>query len=140
MTIKFNALVLVIFCFTSLSMQWRDSSSIPKSVVGKWNVLKFHSASVNSLIDKKIATIQIDPDGMTTGFIGCNRIRTTCRVDEDSIQFGTILSTRKFCEEAFMNLEDQMKKTLTNANRYRLNNNLLTLYSGKKKLVTFSKE
>lgn len=140
MIIKSNPVLLVIFCLAFLSMQWKGSSSIPKHLVGKWSVVEFHSASDKSITNKQNATIQIDPDGMTTGFIGCNKIRTTCKADEDSIQFGTILSSRKFCEEEVMNLEDRMKEILKNANAYRLKNNLLTLYTGKKKIVTFIKE
>lgn len=137
---SYISIILSIFCFVSASAKWNESTSIPESLVGKWNVVQFHSVRKDAYPKKQGVTIQIDADGMTTGFVGCNRIRTSCVVDDDSIHFGTILSTRKFCQKEYMDVEDYMKEVLSNSNMFILKNNMLTLFSGKKKLVTFSKE
>lgn len=137
---SYISIVLSIFCIVFSSAKWNESTSIPQALVGKWNVVEFHSVHKDAYPKKQSVTIQIDADGMTTGFVGCNRIRTSCAIDDDSIRFGTILSTRKFCQKEYMDVEDYMKEVLTNSNKFILKNNILTLLSGKKKLVTFSKE
>ncbi len=137
---SYISIILSFFCIVFSSAKWNESASIPQTLVGKWNVVQFHSVHKDAYPKKQSATIQIDADGMTTGFVGCNRIRTSCVVDDDSIRFGTILSTRKFCQKEYMDVEDYMKEVLTNSNMFVLKNNMLTLLSGKKKLVTFSKE
>jgi len=140
MTIKSSSIILIIFCTVFFSVRWKESSSIPNNLVGKWNVVQFHSVPKKLFQIQNPVGIQIDPDGMTTGFIGCNRMRTNCTIDGEHIQFGTILTTRKFCEEAYMDVEDRMKDILTNTTQYYINKNMLTFYAGKKKLVTLSKE
>lgn len=137
---SYIAIVLTFFCILFSAAKWKDSASIPQSLVGKWNVIQFHSVHKDAYPKKQSATVQIDADGMTTGFVGCNRIRTTCVVDDDSIRFGTILSTRKFCQKEYMDVEDYMKEVLSNSNMFILKNDMLMLFSGKKKLVTFKKE
>lgn len=132
--------LILFFCCLFISAQWKNSAAIPTAVTGKWKVQKFYSASAKKIKNISTATIQIDPDGMTTGFTGCNKIRTNCSINGDSIRFGTILSGRKFCEKEYMDLEDHMKDVVKSSSVYRLNDNLLTLYSGRKKLVTFIKE
>ena len=138
MTIKPS--YILFFCFLFLSAQWKESASIPAHVTGKWKLFILHSRDTKQFTNKSVVHIEIDPDGMTTGFTGCNKIRTNCSIAGEAIQFGTILSSRKFCEKEFMDLEDHMKDILKNATTYHLKNNQLTLYTGKKKLATFSKE
>lgn len=138
MTIKTSYILILSFLF--LSVQWKKSESIPTSLNGKWRLYTLHSNQIKEAANITITHLQIDPDGMTTGFVGCNKIRTNCTVDGHAIQFGTILSSRKFCEKEFMDLEDALKEILKSSTIYHQKNNLLTLFSGKKKLATFIKE
>lgn len=82
----------------------------------------------------------IEEGGISNGFMGCNKFRTDCTVKQDSIFFGTITSTRKFCTKEYMDVEDQFRYALQNTNRYKIHKQQLYLLNGSKKLVAFTKE
>jgi heat shock protein HslJ len=139
-TIKsYTFIILFLFCSSLVSFNYY-SESVAAPIVGKWVLTQFYPAKKDTFKYKELVIFQIESAGMTSGFMGCNKFRTECETQRDSIHFGTILSSRKFCGEIYMDLEDQFKYTLSNANAYLIKENALTLFEGKKKLASFKKQ
>lgn len=132
--------VLFLFCGLLLSFKYHFTESIAEPLVGKWVLTQFYPAKKDTFQFKELVTFQIENAGMTAGFLGCNKFRTECETNGDSIHFGSILCSRKFCPKAYMDLEDQFKSTLSNANIYSIKKNTLILFEGKKKLAAFKKQ
>lgn len=140
-TIKSCILISVLCCCSILvSSRWNSHSAVPEVLAGKWSLVKFYPNKKDTLQLAQTALLVIERDGITAGFLGCNKFRTECAAQSDSIRFGTILSSRKFCERAYMDLEDQLKSVLTRASRFHIENNTLILSEGKKKLASFKKQ
>ena len=140
-TIKSYTLVsLFLFSSFLVSFNCYDSESVAEPIVGKWVLTHFYPTKKDTFKYKELVIFQIENEGMTAGFMGCNKFRTECETQRDSIHFGTILSSRKFCEQAYMDLEDKFKATLSSANVYLIKENTLILFEGKKKLASFKKQ
>lgn len=140
-TIKSYTLVaLLLFCCSLVSFNCYYKESDVQPIVGKWVLTHFYPAKKDTFKFKELVTFQIENEGMTAGSMGCNKFRTECETQRDSIHFGTILSSRKFCDRAYMDLEDQFKATLSNANAFLIEENTLILFEGKKKLASFKKQ
>jgi len=132
-------IVLFLFCSTLVSFNSINKETVTEPLIGKWALIQFYPAKKDTFKYKGLVTFQIENAGMTAGFLGCNKFRTECETNGDSIHFGTILSSRKFCEKAYMDVEDQFKYTLLNADVYRIKDDILILFEGKKKLAAFKK-
>ena len=140
-TIKsYTYILLFLCCLSLLSFKCYYIESIAKPLVGKWVLIQFYPTKKDTSKFKELISFQIETAGMTAGFLGCNKFRTECATNGDSIHFGAIFSSRKFCEKASMDLEDQFKSTLSNANIYTIKENTLILFQGKKKLAAFKKQ
>lgn len=140
-TIKsYTLITLFLFgtCLVSFSYYYTESGSKP--IAGKWVLTQFYPARKDTFKFKELVVFQIENEGMTAGFMGCNKFRTECEIRGDSIYFGTILSSRKFCSKPYMDLEDQFRATISNANVYSLKEETLTLFAGNKKLASFKKQ
>lgn len=140
-TIKSYTLV-AIFLFSGflVSFNCYYTESVAEPIVGKWVLTDFYPTKKDTFKFKELVTFQIENEGMTAGFMGCNKFRTECNTQRNSIHFGTILSSRKFCGRAYMDLEDRFKVTLSSANAYLIKDNTLILFEGKKKLASFIKQ
>ncbi len=138
--IKPGIILLVCCCSVLLSYRWNNDASVPASLAGKWSLIKFHPGKKDTFKFVETASLVIERDGITAGFLGCNKFRTQCSAEGDSIRFGTILSSRKFCEREYMDLEDQVKSILTHATIFHIEENTLILCEGKKKLASFKKQ
>jgi heat shock protein HslJ len=140
-TIKsYTRIVILLFCCSLVSFNSYYKESDAKPITGKWVLTNFYPVKKDTFKFKELVTFQIENEGMTAGFMGCNTFRTECETRRDSIYFGTVLSSRKFCERAYMDLEDKFKATLSSANAYVIQENTLILFEGKKKLAAFKKQ
>ena len=140
-TIKsYTYIILFLFCTTLVSFDCYYKETVVKPLVGKWVLTHFYPARNDTFKFKELATFQIENAGMTSGFLGCNKFRTECKTNQDSIHFGSVLSSRKFCEMKYMDLEDKFKITLSNATIYTIKDNTLILFNGKTKLAAFKKQ
>ena len=74
-------------------------------------------------------TIEFHSDGTATGSGGCNDYNTTYSAGVgNSISFGPVAATRKFCSpEAVMNLESEYFTALSSVTSYSLNQSDLSL-------------
>jgi heat shock protein HslJ len=140
-TIKPYSIVFIIFCcFVGLgSFTWTSQAPPNDSVVGTWNLSQLYPTAKDTFQHKETMQLTIEKDGNTTGFLACNKFRSSCTTYRDSITFGTILSSRKFCHRSVMDLEDKIKAVLSTTNLYSTKDNTLTLYCGKVKLALFKK-
>jgi len=131
--------LLLVCCIVSISFKSKGSTILKDSIVGRWILVGYFPKKIDTFAHKELIVIDIDKDGMTTGFLGCNKFRTTCRIYQDSITFGTILYSRKFCSRTYMDMEDQLKITLSKSNIFNIEEKTLMLFEGKKKLASFKK-
>lgn len=140
-TIKSYIPIVLLFFGSLVSFKYHGSGlSMANPIAGKWVLTQFYPIKTDTFQFKELVVFQIENAGMTAGFMGCNKFRTECETRQNNIHFGTILSSRKFCNRNYMDLEDQFKSTLSNANIYSLQDNILTLFEGKKKLASFKKQ
>jgi heat shock protein HslJ len=142
---KINTHILITYTFFILflcSFQKADSEStgIPVDLKGTWKISSFADLKKDTVLHSLSISLIIDPEGICSGFLGCNNFRTTCKVKQDSISFADIIRGRKFCFKEYMDLEDHYIMVLSKANRYYISRNILFLFEGKKKLATFIKE
>jgi heat shock protein HslJ len=137
---SYTLIVLFLFCSSLVSFNCYYSESVAEPIVGNWVLTQFYPAKKDTFKFKELVIFQIENAGMTVGFMGCNKFRTECKIQRDSIHFGTILSSRKFCGKAYMDLEDKLKSTLSSTNAYVIKENTLILFEGKKKLASFKKQ
>ncbi|ABG60105.1 META domain-containing protein [Cytophaga hutchinsonii] len=138
-TIKWVLLVSVLACSVFFSYRWNRSDAVPKHLIGNWSFIAFYPKKSDTLVFKKAGLLSIDADKMVVGFTGCNKFRTECSIHGDSLFFGTILSGRKFCNRAYMDVEDRVKQTLQNTTIYKVSDSTLILYQGKTKLAALQK-
>jgi hypothetical protein len=138
-TIKSGLITLLICSIVSISSTPKGPNILKESIVGRWILVGYFPKKIDTFLHKELIVIDIDKDGMTTGFLGCNKFRTTCRIYQDSITFGTILYSRKFCNRTYMDMEDQLKTTLSKSNLFNIQEKTLILFEGKKKLASFQK-
>jgi heat shock protein HslJ len=122
------------------SYKWNKTSSIPAAIEGKWSLVRFYPAKNDTFKFVQTVSLSIERDGITAGFLGCNKFRTECTANGNNIRFGTILSSRKFCEREYMDLEDEIKSVLIRANAFSIIDNTLILSEGKTKLASFKKQ
>lgn len=80
--------------------------------------------------------IQLD-SGMLRGFAGCNSMFGTYFLSADSLRFGTVGTTKKYCDRG-MEVETAIVEALHRAGRYRLNNGHLDLLAGDSVVASFS--
>jgi len=141
---KINIHILITYTFFTLflcSFQHHDYTlaSIPTDLKGTWKISSFSDLKKDTALHSLSISLIIDPEGICSGFLGCNNFRTTCKVRQDSISFSDIIRGRKFCFKEYMDLEDHYIMVLSKANRYYISKNMLFLFEGKKKLATFIK-
>lgn len=140
-TIKsYTTIFLILLCCILTSFTNTSSEAETNPIAGKWMLIQFYPVKKDTFNYKELVVFQVENEGMTSGFLGCNKFRTECETRGNGIHFSTILSSRKFCNKTYMDLEDHFKSILTNANIYSINENILTLYEDKKKLASFKKQ
>lgn len=74
-----------------------------------------------------------------SGFSGCNRFSGTYKLNESTITFGPLASTRMACSGTQNQIEKNMIEALNNTNTLSLNNRELTLLHSNKALIKASK-
>jgi heat shock protein HslJ len=85
-------------------------------------------------------TIQFEENSKTvSGFSGCNRFTGTYTLEEDSITFGPLASTRMACQEEKNNMEQEMITTLSGVNTFSIKGQELILLNGKSIVLKASK-
>jgi heat shock protein HslJ len=72
----------------------------------------------NPLIDRSHLTMTLGEDGRAYGTAGCNHWFAPYSVEDDTIRFGMVGSTRKMCAPALMEQEQRFLDALTKVQRW----------------------
>lgn len=131
---------LLLVLLSAFTLPRQSTAPAPSDLIGTWKLVAFHKSPKDTLLSLSNLHIILNEGGLSNGFLGCNHFRTEYNVEQDSLAFGTIMSSRKFCTKAYMDLEDQYLMVLTKTTRYRIHKNTLTLLAGKKKLAQLIKQ
>ena len=127
------------FLFLSCSSSRKTSAKLD-GLNGYWVMTLFPAATkaMAEVFTMKTPDMQLDvPNRKISGTSGCNRITGPFTVNGEEFKFGNLAMTKMGCpgydENIFM---DAMGKV----NRYRLNNDQLSLYQDSTLLMTFAKK
>lgn len=82
--------------------------------------------------------IALGKDGTLTGFNGCNSLMGAMKVDDGSLSFPGLGSTKKFCENTKAT-ESGFMSALRATNSFKLDGDKLTLLDKEKELATLLK-
>ena len=106
-----------------------------------WRLQSFNNGKggmESNLATEKITAIFTE-DGRVSGNAGCNNYSGGYQVDGDSISIGPLAATEMYCNDPadVMETENAFLKNMSNAARFAIENDALTLYDkeGKKLLV-----
>ncbi len=73
-----------------------------------------------------------------SGFTGCNNMMgSSVEIVKNSIKFSNMATTKKMCAGKANEIEKGFLATLQKANKFEINNGLLILFEGEKKLAEF---
>ncbi len=102
------------------------SAALPGSA---WIVIGYNNGkqAVVSTMAGTDLTANFGTDGNLTGNGGCNTYSATYKIDGDKITIGPAVSTKKACEQAVMDQEQQYLAALSTAATYRTDGSKLEL-------------
>lgn len=77
-------------------------------------------------------------DDKVSGYTGCNNMMgSSVEIVKNSIKFSNMATTKKMCAGKANEIEKGFLATLQKANKFEINNGLLILFEGEKKLAEF---
>ena len=106
-----------------------DDSVVKNPVLGSYSVEELLSNDVS----KKEYFISFDAEKVS-GFMGCNMYSGMYKLQNESISFGPMMSTRKYCENAMEN-ETLWFKASTEVTSFKMENKTILLYNNENKLI-----
>lgn len=109
-----------------------------KSTQNLLSVKKWKAKSILGLDSLVVSpTIIFDEAANTiSGNAGCNNYGTTYIKKDDLLSFGLVISTKMMCSN--MNIEKAFMNCLQNTHHYKIENDVLTLYSEKEEILMTS--
>ena len=118
----------------------RNSAAELDNLNGYWVLTVFpqETKTLAEVFVMKTPDLQLDvPNRKVSGTTGCNRISGPFEVDGEKFQFGNLATTKMGCpgydESVYLG-------AIGKVNRFRLNNDLLSLYMDSTLLMTFAKK
>jgi heat shock protein HslJ len=122
------AFVLFVACSAS------KETTLP---TGEW-MLKTLPGEDLSILNKPI-TLKFDSvNTKAAGFAGCNQYFSSYSINQSSIEFSNVGSTKMFCEQT-MGLENKFLEALSKSNAFKVNGNKLQLLQDDLVLLEFEK-
>ena len=111
-----------------------------KSIAGiNWYLKKILQASATIDVNDNIAFIKFDAEKNTAGGKGgCNNFGSSYQLNNSSISFKNIYSTKMFCEK-YQQQEDHFFRLLGKVNRFDVSDGKLLLYDNNDLLLEFGK-
>ncbi|TVR84450.1 MAG: META domain-containing protein [Saprospirales bacterium] len=76
--------------------------------------------------------------GTAMAFAGCNQLAAKYEISGTDLSFSNVIASRKMCEE--MQLEYALVEALERTDRFRIRENKLELFEGRKKLAVFLRD
>ena len=84
-------------------------------------------------VSKKEYFISFDADKVS-GFMGCNMYSGTYEFQEETISFGPLMATKKYCENEMEN-ETSWFKVSSEVSTFKMENKTILLYDNENNLV-----
>jgi heat shock protein HslJ len=107
----------------------------------EWKLVEVSGAPVSALAGQKQPHIMFDPEQKrATGFAGCNNFFGGYEIDEASLRFGPVGSTRMACPDLQLSLETEFLKALEKTDGWKIADGVLFLLGGSEVLARFTKE
>lgn len=106
-----------------------DDSVVKNPILGSYSVETLLSNNVSS----KEYFISFD-ENMISGFMGCNMYSGTYKLEKESISFGPLMSTKKYCENEMEN-ESFWFKISSEVSKFKLENKSILFFNKENKLI-----
>lgn len=103
-----------------------------EALAGKWNLTSIAGGDLATLFTSKIPTMEFTADGKVMGNAGCNNYRSTYTLNDDTVTFGPVMSTKMACPG--MQGEQLFTSLLTNPLHAKLDGDRL-IFSQKGRVV-----
>ncbi len=118
----------------------REKTIPPTSIYDtKWSLKKIHTDACVDEVNTK-AFIKFNPEKKSAGGNGsCNTFGSSFSINDNTISFKNIFSTKMYCE-GVQQTEDSFLKQLEKVNRFEVNNKSLVLFQNDKVLLEFESE
>ncbi len=113
--------------------------AIPLKMQGKWNLISFNGKEIPADKFLKTPFIQFEnKEAYMSGNASCNGIKGGIFIQNETIRFANIASTRMMCVHE--NMETEFLKELPSITNYKIIDNELHLFSGDQLKMKFSKK
>lgn len=106
-----------------------DDAVVKNPILGSYSVEELLSKDVS----KKEYFISFDADKVS-GFMGCNMYSGTYEFQEETISFGPLMATKKYCENEMEN-ETSWFKVSSEVSTFKMENKTILLYDNENNLV-----
>jgi len=126
MSIRFGPLRLMAGLIAVSLLAACAQGTMPAPLEGNWLVEDIGGRGV---IDRARSTIAFDDQGRVSGSGGCNQFNGPVAIQESSLTFGPLASTRRACTGALMDQEDRFFAALDAARSYRYDGSFLLLFN-----------
>lgn len=112
------------------------TSPTPEGV--EWHLLEVGGAPVSVPAGERKPELMLDPEeGTATGFGGCNGFFASYRLDGESLSFGPVAATRRFCQEGGA-VEAALMVALAKTSGWRISSGELLLLAGDEVVARFA--
>jgi len=117
-------LVFVALLVTSCNETKKVSKASSKEIVsGKYEILNVQDATLSSKVFFEVTTSENRVFGKT----GCNNFSGNYVIAGNEITFTPFISTKMYCEEHVMKVEDAILKAFSGSRKFNFDNNMFTL-------------
>ena len=134
-------LLCSILIFAFLGALYSDALSASSGPEGiEWRLVEAGGTPVPPLADERQPLILLDPvQKKATGFSGCNNFFGGYELDGESLKFGPIGATRRFCEGASGEVEMRLMEALDKTRLWNIADGLLILFDNTHVLARFTR-
>lgn len=132
---KFSIQKLALVAAISTTLTACNSSSpLPavESLKGSWLVETIIDVPI---IAKSQVELSFNTESILTGTASCNNITSNYAIQNNSLNIGSIATTRKMCLPALMDQESNLLQALSKTKRFQLNNGQLSIFDQKGSLL-----
>ena len=135
--VRFVAIILTSLMFVSFTS---DSQQENPLFEGRWILEKIHLKEGTELVTTKRAYLKLEQENSRVGGNGsCNRFGGSFKLNEDSLSFSQLFSTKMYCADV-QQTEDKFLSALQKVNRFTIHENQLSLLMDSTLLLEFTNQ
>lgn len=108
-----------------------------ENLSGEWALTKMSGKTASEIFTDKVPTIKFDTDGTVNGNAGCNNYRSSFKLEENTLTFGPIMSTKMACPS--LSGETEFTKILSSPVTVTINDNELVLFQNGEEVMALAK-